>query len=107
MSDARLTITVASSPAPTRSPSVAFTVGSATGKISWRPPARIVGVDQLLAYTGLRFCHASALHWADWEEAGGVLRVSRKQVRGKVGSVTRKKRAPKEYTVEPELAEIL
>jgi integrase len=58
----------------------------------------------LLAYTGLRFCHASALHWDDWDETGGVLRVSRKQVRGKVGPVTRKKRAPKEYPVEPELA---
>jgi integrase len=61
----------------------------------------------LLAYTGLRFCHASALHWDDWEEARGVLRVCRKQVRGKLGSVTRKKRAPKEYPVEPELAAIL
>jgi integrase len=61
----------------------------------------------LLAYTGLRFCHASALHWSDWEEARGVLRVSRKQVRGKLGSVTRKKRAPKDYPVEPELAAIL
>jgi integrase len=61
----------------------------------------------LLAYTGLRFCHASALHWEDWNEAGGVLRVCRKQVRGKVGAVTRKKRAPKEYPVEPALAEIL
>jgi len=47
------------------------------------------------------------LHWDDWEEARGVLRVSRKQVRGKLGSVTRKKRAPKEYPVEPELAAIL
>jgi len=61
----------------------------------------------LLAYTGLRFCHASALHWSDWNEAKRVLRVSRKQVRGKVGSVTRKKQAVKEYPVEPELAEIL
>lgn len=61
----------------------------------------------LLAYTGLRFCHASALHWSDWHEAGGVLRVVRKQVRGKVGPVTRKKQAPKEYPIEPELAEIL
>jgi len=51
----------------------------------------------LLAYTGLRFCHASALHWEDWDEAGGVLRICRKQVRGKVGAVTRKKRAPKEH----------
>jgi hypothetical protein len=41
------------------------------------------------------------------EIARGVLRVSRKQVRGKLGSVTRKKRAPKEYPVEPELAAIL
>jgi hypothetical protein len=61
----------------------------------------------LLAYTGLRFCHASALHWEDWNEAGGVLRICRKQVRGKVGAVTRKKRAPKEYPVEPALAEVL
>jgi integrase len=61
----------------------------------------------LLAYTGLRFCHASALHWEDWDEENGVLRVRRKQVRGKLGEVTRKKRAPKEYPVEPELAEVL
>jgi hypothetical protein len=61
----------------------------------------------LLAYTGLRFCHASALHWEDWNEAGGVLRICRKQVRGKVGAVTRKKRAPKEHPVEPALAEVL
>jgi len=54
---------------------------------------------------GLRFCYASALHGNDWEEAGGVLRSSRKQLRGKVRPVTRKKRAPKEYPVEPELAE--
>ena len=51
-----------------------------------------------LAYTGLRFCHASA---------PGVLRVVRKHFRGKVGPVSRKKRAPKEYPVEPELAQIL
>lgn len=50
----------------------------------------------LLAYTGLRFCHASALHWEDWDETAGVLRITRKNVRGKLGSVTRKKRAPKE-----------
>ena len=60
----------------------------------------------LLAYTGLRFCHAS-VHWSDGDEAGGVLRVPRKQVRGKVGPITRKKRAPTEYPVEPEVAAIL
>jgi integrase len=61
----------------------------------------------LLAYTGLRFCHASALNWEDWDEQAGVLRISRKNVRGKIGPVTRKKRAPKLYPVEPELAQIL
>lgn len=61
----------------------------------------------VLAYTGLRFCHASALRWEDWDEESGVLRIERKHVRGKVGPVSRKKRAPKEYPVEPELQEIL
>lgn len=61
----------------------------------------------LLAYTGLRFCHASALRWEDWDEATGVIRVVRKHFRGTVGPVSCKKQAPKEYPVEPELAEIL
>lgn len=60
-----------------------------------------------LAYTGLRFCHASALRWEDWDEQTGVLRVVRKHFRGEIGPVSRKKQAPKEYPVEPELAEIL
>jgi integrase len=60
-----------------------------------------------LAYTGLRFCHASALRWEDWDEQAGVLRIKRKQVNAKVGPVTRKKRAPNEYPVPPELAAIL
>ncbi len=61
----------------------------------------------LLAYTGLRHCHASALTWEDWDEATGIIRVVRKQVGGKVGPVSRKKRAPTEYPVEAELAEVL
>ena len=61
----------------------------------------------ILAYTGLRFCHASALRWEDWNEQAGVLWVVRKHFRGKIGTVSRKKQAPKEYPVEPELAEIL
>lgn len=65
------------------------------------------GLVVLLAYTGLRFCHASALRWDDWDEDAGVLRIQRKQVRGVIGAVTRKKRAPKQYPVLPELAEVL
>ncbi len=60
-----------------------------------------------LAFTGLRFCHASALKWEDWDETAGVLHVRRKQVRQKVSPVSRKKRAPGVIPVEPELAEIL
>jgi integrase len=60
-----------------------------------------------LAYTGLRFCHASALRWEDWDEQAGVLRVVRKHFRGEMGPVSRKKQAPKAYPVEPELADIL
>jgi integrase len=54
-----------------------------------------------LAYTGLRFCHSSALRWEDSDEEPGVLRVVRKHFRGQIGPVSRKKRAPKEYAVEP------
>jgi integrase len=61
----------------------------------------------LLAYTGLRFCHASALRWEDWNEDHRVIRVQRKQRRGKVGAPTRKKRAPKVIAVQPELAGVL
>lgn len=60
-----------------------------------------------LAFTGLRFCHASALRWEDWDEAGALLRIQRKHVRSKIGPVSRRKRAPREYPIEPRLAEIL
>ena len=61
----------------------------------------------MLAFTGLRFCHASALQWADWDEQREVIYVKRKQVQRRVGKVSRKKRAPREVPVEPELATIL
>jgi hypothetical protein len=46
----------------------------------------------LLAFTGLRFCHASALKWEDWDEDKAVLHVRRKHVRGEIAPVSRKKR---------------
>ncbi len=61
----------------------------------------------VLAFTGLRFCHASALAWEDWDEVNGLLRIRRKQVRGVVSSLTRKKRAPNVIPIEPILATAL
>jgi integrase len=61
----------------------------------------------VLAFTGLRFCHASALRWEDMDADSGVLRVLRKNIRGRVGPVSRKKRAPREYPLHPSLADIL
>lgn len=59
-----------------------------------------------MAYTGLRFCHASALRWEDLDEEG-VLHVRRKQVRGRVGPVSRVKRAPRTIPAAPALLEVL
>jgi integrase len=69
--------------------------------------SRNFGLTVLLAFTGLRFCHASSLKWEDIDFDNGVIRVVRRQVRGKVGPVSRKKRAPKELPLAPALAEIL
>jgi len=65
------------------------------------------GLTALLAFTGLRFCHASALKWDDWDQELGVIYVRRKQSRGRIGSVSRKKRAPPFIPVTPELADAL
>jgi len=41
-----------------------------------------------LALTGLHFCHATALRWEDFEEERAILRIERRQLRGRVGPVT-------------------
>lgn len=69
--------------------------------------ARNYALTLTLALTGLRFCHASALKWEDIDFEAGVVRISRRQVRGQVGPVSRKKRAPKELPLPSALAEIL
>ena len=61
----------------------------------------------VLAFTGMRWCHASALKWEDWDERSGVLTIRRKHSRKRVGPVTRKKRAPKELPVLPEVSAVL
>ena len=46
----------------------------------------------VMAYTGMRWCHVSALRWEDLAETpdGVVLHVRRKHVRGVIGNVSRK-----------------
>lgn len=61
----------------------------------------------VLAYTGLRFCHASALAWSDWDDEDAILTVIRKQVRGRIGEVSRKKRAPREFAFDELVASVL
>ena len=65
------------------------------------------GIVAVLAYTGLRFTHASALKWEDVDYEQAVLHVNRRQFRGEVGPITRKKRAPRRIPLAPELADIL
>jgi integrase len=60
-----------------------------------------------MAWTGLRFCHASALQWSDLDEAAKTIRVQRKNVRGRIGKVSRKKRAPDTLPLLPELGNVL
>lgn len=61
----------------------------------------------VLAFTGMRWCHASALKWEDWREGTGVLTIRRKHSRNRVGPVTRKKRAPKELPTLPDVTAVL
>lgn len=69
----------------------------------WRHYALTV----LLAYTGLRFCHATALRWDDWNEETGIIQVVRKQVAGRVGRLSKKKRAPAQYPIIPQIGAVL
>lgn len=61
----------------------------------------------VLAFTGLRFCHVTALRFDDIDEAKRVVYVRRKQVRGRVGAISRKKRAPKVIPLEKEILDVI
>jgi integrase/recombinase XerD len=58
-------------------------------------------------YTGQRFCHVSALKIGDIDWAEMVVRFRRKQVRGVVGPISKKKPVPKEMPMVSELAYVL
>jgi integrase/recombinase XerD len=68
---------------------------------------RNYGLTVVLAFTGLRFCHASALKWEDIDFENGIIRVVRRQVRGHIGPVSRRKRAPAELPLPSAIAEVL
>jgi integrase len=60
-----------------------------------------------LALTGARFCHVSALKWGDLDWTQLIVRFRRKQVRGRVGPISRKKPAPKEVPMLTDLGRVL
>ena len=70
-----------------------------------RPGAHALSMT--LGLTGQRFCHVSALKWGDIDWENQVIRFRRKQVRGEVGPISRKKPAPREVPMLSELAETL
>jgi integrase len=69
--------------------------------------SRNYALTVLLTFTGLRFCHASALKWEDIDFENGIIRIVRRQVRGQVGPVSRKKRAPAELPLPAAVADVL
>jgi integrase len=68
---------------------------------------RNYALTMLLAFTGLRFCHASALRWEDIDEEKSVIHIVRKNARGRAGEISQKKRAPREIPLLPELRDVL
>jgi integrase len=58
-------------------------------------------------YTGQRFCHVSALKLGDIDWSEMLLHFRRKQVRGKVGPISKKKPVPRVIPMLPELARVL
>jgi integrase len=57
--------------------------------------------------TGQRFCHVSALQWGDIDWGDMVIHFRRKQVRGVVGPISKRKPVPRLIPVLPELASAL
>lgn len=52
-------------------------------------------------------CHATALRFDDVDAVKQVSNVRRKQVRGKVGTISRKKKAPNEIPVAKEILDVI
>ena len=61
----------------------------------------------VLGLTGQRFCHASALKWGDIDWKAKLIRFKRKQNRGIIGPISRKKPAPREVPMVPMLFDAL
>lgn len=60
-----------------------------------------------LALTGMRPCHVRALRWEDVDLDGAVLRPRMKVYLGVLSPTSKKKRAPREFPMAPELVEAL
>jgi integrase len=61
----------------------------------------------VLGLTGQRFCHASALKWSDIDWEAKVIRFRRKQNRGQVGPISKRRPTPREIPMVPMLLDAL
>ena len=75
--------------------------------VMWQQFPQHYALVVMLAYTGLRFCHASAFRVEDWDEKRAVMCIRRSQVRGLVSKVRRKKNAPPMMPLLPVVTEAL
>lgn len=69
-------------------------------------PARWQALTTAIAFTGLRWSEASALRWEDVDREAGVLRVRRRNYRGRVGK-TKTRSSRRSVPLHPELAAVL
>lgn len=60
-----------------------------------------------MVLTGLRYVHAAALRWDDVDLDAGLIAVRHAYRRGRLGEVSRKKRAPLELPIAPDLVAVL
>ncbi len=61
----------------------------------------------LMAFTGLRFCHAHAVEWADLDLDAGTYRITRSRYRGEVNAPSKRKSGKHAGALVPELADML
>ena len=61
----------------------------------------------VMAFTGLRFCHAHALEWTDLDLDAGTYRIARSRYRGQASAPSKRKSGRHSGALVPELVDVL